>query len=288
MEDRVGAFVPHGLFELAGATTGPLAGRSFAAKDIIDVAGRVSGCGNPDWLRTHDSAPATATTIQRCPDAGATLRGKTVTEELATGLTGENTHYGTPLNANAPGHVSGGSSSGSASAVAAGLVDFALGSDTGGSVRAPASFCGIYGIRPTHGRVPMSGVMPLAPSLDVVGWFARTPDLLAAVNNAFSTGRPGHPHRAGFWSPQMYLLCSTWPHVRPWKRLLPRLKGCWVAPNRLISRAMLRLHRGSQTGPRWHAGCGGVNPGRCIGNGLKPCSRHSDPELPPGLPPAPL
>ena len=112
MEDRVGAFVPHGLFELAGATTGPLAGRSFAAKDIIDVAGRVSGCGNPDWLRTHDLAPATATTIQRCLDAGATLRGKTVTEELATGLTGENAHYGTPLNANAPGHVSGGSSSG--------------------------------------------------------------------------------------------------------------------------------------------------------------------------------
>jgi amidase len=193
MEDRVGAFVPHGLFELAGATTGPLAGRSFAAKDIIDVAGRVSGCGNPDWLRTHDLAPATATTIQRCLDAGATLRGKTVTEELATGLTGENAHYGTPLNANAPGHVSGGSSSGSASAVAAGLVDFALGSDTGGSVRAPASFCGIYGIRPTHGRVPMSGVMPLAPSLDVVGWFARTPDLLAAVSNAILDGPAGAP-----------------------------------------------------------------------------------------------
>ena len=198
MDDSVGAFVPHGRFVVAGADDGPLAGLDFAAKDIIDVAGHVTGCGNPDWLRTHGAATATAITIQRCLDAGATLRGKTVTEELATGLTGENTHYGTPRNVNAPGRVSGGSSSGSASAVAAGLVDFALGSDTGGSVRSPASFCGIYGVRPSHGRVPMGGVMPLAHSLDVVGWFSRTPDILEAVGRVILDGAPGHPAAGQF------------------------------------------------------------------------------------------
>jgi len=193
MDDTVGAFVPHGRFEVVGAASGPLANCSFAAKDIIDVAGHVTGCGNPDWLRSHNAATANATVIQRCLDAGATLVGKTVTEELATGLTGENVHYGTPQNVNAPGRVSGGSSSGSAAAVAAGLVDFSLGSDTGGSVRSPASFCGIYGMRPTHGRVPLDGVMPLSPSLDVVGWFARDPDLLARVGNALMDGDPGTP-----------------------------------------------------------------------------------------------
>ena len=125
MDDPVGAFVPHGHFRIngaeGGAEDGPLAGLTFAAKDIIDVAGHVTGCGNPDWLASHDAASATAPCIQVLLDAGASLVGKTVTEELATGLTGENIHYGTPANVNAPGRVSGGSSSGSAAAVAAGL-----------------------------------------------------------------------------------------------------------------------------------------------------------------------
>ena len=181
MDDTVGAFVPHGRFQVDGAKNGPLAGLTFAAKDIIDVAGHVTGCGNPDWLRTHEAATATAPCIQRLLDAGATLVGKTITEELATGLTGENVHYGAPRNVNAPGRVAGGSSSGSAAAVAAGLVDFALGSDTGGSVRSPASFCGIYGLRPSHGRVPLDGVMKLAASFDTIGWFARTPELLRDI-----------------------------------------------------------------------------------------------------------
>ncbi len=184
----IGAFVPHGKFAIAGSDNGVLAGRTFAAKDIIDVAGHVTGCGNPDWLDTHEPASVTAPTIQRCLDAGAEFCGKTITEELATGLTGENTHYGSPYNCNAPGRVAGGSSSGSAAAVAAGLVDFSLGSDTGGSVRSPASFCGIYGIRPSHGRIPMAGVMPLAATLDVVGWFARDPNLLAAVGQVLLEG----------------------------------------------------------------------------------------------------
>lgn len=156
MDNPVGAFVPHGQFQVDGAEDGPLAGLTFAAKDIIDVEGHVTGCGNPDWLRTHEPALETAPCIQCLLDAGATLIGKTVTEELATGLTGENIHYGAPLNVNAPGRVSGGSSSGSAAAVAAGLVDFALGSDTAGlCARRPASAAStVYG-RATAGCLSM-------------------------------------------------------------------------------------------------------------------------------------
>ena len=156
-----------------GAPDGPLSGMTFAAKDIFDVEGHVTGGGNPDWQRTHGPAGSTAPAVQALLDAGATLVGKTHTDELTRGILGRNPHYGTPVNPAAPGRVPGGSSSGSASAVAGGVVDFALGSDTGGSVRMPSSFCGLYGMRPTHGRISLDGVLPQASSFDTVGWFAR-------------------------------------------------------------------------------------------------------------------
>ena len=179
--DKLGAFCRENHIELRGADAGPLVGLTFAAKDIYDVAGARTGFGNPDWLRTHEPAARTAPAVQRLLDAGARLVGKTHTEEMAWSLTGENAHYGTPVNVNAPGRIPGGSSSGSAAAVAAGLVDFALGSDTGGSVRLPASYCGILGLRPTHGRISLEGVCPLAPSLDTCGWFARDPGVFERV-----------------------------------------------------------------------------------------------------------
>ncbi len=179
MDDPLGALVPHGKVEIAGSAAGPLAGSSFAVKDIFDVAGTVTGCGNPDWLASHTAATRHAPAVQMLLDAGARLVGKTVTEELAFSAVGSNPHYGTPRNVAAPGRVPGGSSSGSASAVGGGLCDLALGSDTGGSVRIPASYNGILGMRPTHGRISLEGVMPLAPSFDTVGWFARDPGLLA-------------------------------------------------------------------------------------------------------------
>ncbi|MEM6667483.1 MAG: amidase, partial [Pseudomonadota bacterium] len=114
-------------------------------------------------------------------NAGARFVGKTITDELAFSLNGKNAHYGTPVNTRAPNRIPGGSSSGSASAVAAGVVDFALGSDTGGSVRAPASYNGLYGIRPTHGRLPLDGCMPLAGSYDTPGWFARDANVFGRV-----------------------------------------------------------------------------------------------------------
>jgi amidase len=123
-------------------------------------------------------------------DAGATLVGKTLTDELAFSMSGENIHYGTPGNPAAPGHIPGGSSSGSASATAGGVVDFALGTDTSGSIRVPASYCGLFGMRPTHGRIACQGVVPLAPSFDTVGWFAREATLLRRVGSVLLAEQP--------------------------------------------------------------------------------------------------
>jgi amidase len=178
-----GAFVPGPRVTLPPTGAGRLSGLSFAVKDLIDVAGHVTGGGNPDWLRTHEAAPRSAPVVEQLLASGAMLSGKTITDELAFSLEGVNAHYGTPLNAACPDRLPGGSSSGSASAVAAGLADFALGTDTGGSVRVPASFCGVFGFRPTHDAVPLAGVIPFAPSYDTLGWFARDIATLAAVGD---------------------------------------------------------------------------------------------------------
>jgi amidase len=193
--DHLGAFCTHTHVERAGAESGPLHGLTFGLKDIFDVAGHRTGFGSPDWLATHGHALSTATVATQLLEAGAHLSGKTHTEEMAFSLTGENAHYGTPINPAAPNRVPGGSSSGSAAAVAGGLVDFAIGSDTGGSVRAPASFCGIYGIRPTHGRISLQGACPLAPIFDTVGWFARDASLLARVGGVLLGGTAAAPGR---------------------------------------------------------------------------------------------
>ncbi len=181
MQDPYDAFCPHSEAYLEGAGDGPLAGLSFAAKDVFDVAGHVTGCGNPDWLASHEPAQETAWAVDTLVRSGATMAGKTHTDDLTRGGFGENAHYGTPINPRAPDRVPGGSSSGSAAAVAGGLVDFALGTDTGGSVRIPASFCGLYGIRPTHGRLSMAGVLPQAPQFDTFGWLTRDAEMLARV-----------------------------------------------------------------------------------------------------------
>jgi amidase len=163
---------------------GPLSGLTFAVKDLIDVAGTRTGGGNPDWLTTQRPAVTSASTVAALLTAGARLTGKTVTDELAFSLEGVNVHYGTPVNPACPDRIPGGSSSGSAVAVSARLVDFALGTDTGGSVRVPASFVGVLGFRPTHDAVSLSGVMPFSPSYDTVGWFARNITTLSLAGDA--------------------------------------------------------------------------------------------------------
>jgi amidase len=123
----------------------------------------------------------TAPVVQQLLDAGAAFAGKTVTDELAFSMNGSNAHFGAPVNGVAPDRISGGSSSGSASVVSMRLVDFALGTDTGGSVRAPASHCGLVGLRPTHGRISLAGCLDLSPSFDTCGWFARDVSTFARV-----------------------------------------------------------------------------------------------------------
>jgi amidase len=188
--DPVGAFVPGPRAEIEGRPGGPLAGLTFAAKDLFDVAGFPTGGGNPDWPRHHPVPTRHAWAVQRLLDAGASLIGKTITDEVSLGILGENPFYGTPLNSRAPDRVPGGSSSGSAAAVAAGLCDTALGTDTGGSVRVPASFCGLYGIRPTHGRLDLTGMMQQAPSSDTTGWFARDAATFARVSSVLLDEQP--------------------------------------------------------------------------------------------------
>jgi amidase len=198
MNDSFGAFVPGETFRIEGAPTGPLSGLTFAAKDVFDVAGRRSTNGQPTWAETHPAAARHAAAVARLLEAGAALAGKTVCDEMCYSLAGDNAHYGAPVNPAARERSTGGSSSGSASAVAGALVDFALGTDCGGSVRCPASFCGIYGIRPTHGRVDDEGVAPLAGSFDVIGWFARDPALLERIGPVLLRGdaRALRPARA--------------------------------------------------------------------------------------------
>jgi amidase len=176
-------FVPGPRARIAGRPGGPLSGLTFAAKDLFDVAGFPTGGGNHDWARQNPVPARHAWAVQTLLDAGAELIGKTITDEVSLGILGENAFDGTPLNPKAPDRVPGGSSSGSASAVAQGLCDSALGTDTGGSVRVPSSFCGLYGIRPTHGRLPVDGMMPQAPSSDTTGWFARDAATFARVSS---------------------------------------------------------------------------------------------------------
>jgi amidase len=182
MERKGSAFVPHDLAApIRGRGNGPLAGLAFAVKDMYDIAGERTGGGSPQWLAAHPVAARHANAVQRLLDAGATAIGKTVCDEFFYSITGANHHYGTPVNPRAPGRLPGGSSAGSAVATAAGACDFALGSDTGGSVRVPAALNGIYGIRTTHGRMDGAGAMQMAPSFDSIGWFSPGPGVLRRI-----------------------------------------------------------------------------------------------------------
>lgn len=173
--------MPYPRVPVPHAATGPLSGLGFGVKDLFHVSGYPTSGGQPLLLAMLGVQHHTAPTVQKLLDAGARFVGKTVTDELAFSMNGQNAHFGSPINGAAPGRIAGGSSSGSAAAVSHGLCDFALGTDTGGSVRAPASHCGLVGLRPTHGRVSLQSALDLAPSLDTCGWFARDVPTFARV-----------------------------------------------------------------------------------------------------------
>ena len=182
MSDKWNAFVDEKII-VEPTGSGRLNGLTFAVKDVFSIAGYRNHAGNPDWYRTHEYATDHAKVIKTLLHHGAKLTGTVHTDELMYSLNGENVHYGTPVNPIDKTRIPGGSSSGSAVAVSAGLVDFSLGTDTGGSVRIPSSYCGIYGFRPTHGVVPIEGVIPLAKSFDTVGWMSKDLNLLIKVGD---------------------------------------------------------------------------------------------------------
>jgi len=191
LRDPVKALVPHTLKEpLPGRKQGLLAGTTFMVKDLFAIAGHKVSNGSPDCYANARAAPATARAIQWLLDAGASCTGITICDEFFYSVLGWNAHYGQPVNKRAPDRVTGGSSCGSAAAVAAKMCDFALGSDTGGSIRVPASFCGLYGLRPTHGRISLEGMTPMAPSYDTVGYLAREAELFRKVGNVLLEGDP--------------------------------------------------------------------------------------------------
>ncbi|MGV1013789.1 MAG: amidase [Methyloceanibacter sp.] len=188
-DDPVHALVPHTLKEpLAGRGQGRLAGLTFMVKDLFAIKGRKVSNGNPCFYEHASPARETAPAITHLLDAGASCTGIAICDEFFYSLLGTNVHYGNPINPRAPRHVTGGSSCGSAASVAAAMCDFALGSDTGGSIRVPASFCGLYGLRPTHGRISLDGVTPMAPSFDTVGFFARDERLFREIGHVLLDG----------------------------------------------------------------------------------------------------
>lgn len=187
-DDRIWRVVGAPL--IPGSAGGPLAGETIAVKDVYEVTGFPLGAGNPVYLAAARPADTTAEALQTLLDAGANIQGIAHTDEFAYSLAGVNAHYGTPPNPAAPSRVPGGSTSGAASAVSLGQASVGWGTDTAGSIRVPAAYQGLYGIRTTHGSVSRSGLLPLAPSFDAVGWVTRDPALLARVGDALLPPSP--------------------------------------------------------------------------------------------------
>ncbi|KAG9458606.1 hypothetical protein H6P81_003114 [Aristolochia fimbriata] len=174
-----------------------LAGLAFAVADAFDIEGYVTGFGDPEWSRTHENASQTSLAVSVVVEGGATCVGKTVITEMGYSIFGGDKHYEAPTNPVAPARICGGSSSGSAVAVAAELVDFSLGIDSIGGVRVPAACCGVLGFRPSHGAITNTGVIPVSPSLDTIGWFAKDPSVLRRVGHVilqlgYAESRPRH------------------------------------------------------------------------------------------------
>jgi len=211
--DEVGALID-ATCSIEGNPSGSLQGKSFVLKDIFDVKGFKTGFGNPAWRNTHPIATNTNSSVERLLLAGASLQGKSHCDELTYNLFGNNFHYGNPINSASPLRMTGGSSSGSAAAVSADLVDFSIGSDTGGSVRAPASFCGLFGLRPTHGSISLDNACGLAPSFDTLGWLTKDASLLRQIGNLLlpnvNNATPPNPS-----SPKLVFLKEAFDVIHP-------------------------------------------------------------------------
>ncbi|WP_129657843.1 amidase family protein [Rothia halotolerans] len=180
-----------GPWDPAWGAGGALDGMRVAVKDLYALAGQRVGAGNPAYLAEAPVEPYSAWAVENLAAAGARPEGIAHTDEFAYSLAGRNQAYGTPPNGLDPRRIPGGSSSGSASAVAAGLAEIGLGTDTGGSIRVPSSYQGLFGLRTTHGLIPRDGLLPLAPSYDTVGWMARDADAMLAATRSLAASATG-------------------------------------------------------------------------------------------------
>ncbi|WP_018664963.1 amidase [Heyndrickxia acidiproducens] len=250
MEDTFNAFIdPELCIQPQG--NGILNGTHFAVKDVFAVKGHRNAAGNPDWFKSHAAADQHAASIDLLLKAGACLTGITHTDELMYSLNGENYHYGTPVNPRSKDCIPGGSSSGSAAAAAAGCVDFAIGTDTGGSVRIPSSYCGIFGFRPSHGATNMDGVIPLAPAFDTIGWMARDARVLYKAGQVLLQQKtdPGAAFKQCYYAEDAWelaeevtknTLISKMAELKPASlpvlksRIADELLGTWSAAFRLL------------------------------------------------------
>ena len=226
-------YCTQGPDNLAATADGELSGLTFVFKDLFDVQGYVTGAGNPAWLASHQPAQQSASLIERLLANGASCVGRVQTDELAYSLNGQNIHYGTPVNPLAPNCLPGGSSSGSAVAVAKGEADFSIGTDTGGSVRVPASYCGLFGLRPTLGKVSLDNAFQLSKSFDTAGIFSQDLNKLA---NVFSL-----------------LGASTQPVTDPQKPAITLKKQGQVAKNLYLDKTLQQQFSAQRLGvlSRW-------------------------------------
>jgi aspartyl-tRNA(Asn)/glutamyl-tRNA(Gln) amidotransferase subunit A len=222
-------FAWRGHYPTSRAGSGSLAGLRLGVKDLFHIAGLPTAAGNPDWLASHPMPEQTSPVVTQLLSAGAELIGKTQTDELAYSLNGLNIHYGAPINPRDPERLPGGSSSGSAVAVAAGDIDIGLGTDTGGSIRVPASYNGLFGIRTSHGLISSEQMVPLAPLFDTVGWLTRDAKTLAQVGEVLL---PDHlPRQFEHKSLRIALLLplqngALWtPAHQTWLKQKPLLHG---------------------------------------------------------------